>query len=64
MTTTAVGATPTTTPDGAIPTSVPGLLLRPVRWPDEAATLNDIANAGRIATGNLEVLSVEGILNE
>ncbi len=48
---------------GATPTSVPGLLLRPVRWPEEAATLNDINNAGRIATGNLEVLSVEGILN-
>jgi mycothiol synthase len=39
------------------------LFLRPVCWPEEAATLNDIANAGRIATGNLEVLSVEGILN-
>ena len=48
----------------ATPTSVPGLLLRPVRWPEEAATLNDINNAGRIATGNLEVLSVEGILND
>ena len=64
MTTTAVGVIPTTIPVGAIPTSVPGLLLRPVRWPEEAATLNDIANAGRVATGNLEVLSVEGILNE
>jgi len=63
MTNHAVGAIPTSIPDGAIPTSVPGLLLRPVRWPEEAATLNDIANAGRIATGNLEVLSVEGILN-
>jgi mycothiol synthase len=50
-------------PAGATPTTVPGLLLRPVRWPEEAATLNDINNAGRIATGNLEVLSVEGILN-
>lgn len=49
---------------GAIPTPVPGLLLRPVRWPEEASTLNDINNAGRIATGNLEVLSVEGILND
>ena len=50
-------------PTAATPTSVPGLLLRPVRWPEEAATLNDINNAGRIATGNLEVLTVEGILN-
>lgn len=43
--------------------TVPSILLRPVRWPEEAATLNDIANAGRLATGNLEVSSVEGILN-
>ncbi len=58
-----VGASSTTAPAGATPTSVPGLLLRPVRWPEEAATLNDINNAGRIATGNLEVHSVEGLLN-
>jgi len=58
-----VGASWTTAPVGAIPTSVPGLLLRPVRWPEEAATLNDINNAGRLATGNLEVLSVEGLLH-
>ena len=47
----------------AITPFVPGLLLRPVRWPEEASILNDINNAGRIATGNLEVLSVEGLLN-
>ena len=57
------GVTSAVIPVGATPTSVPGLFLRPVRWPKEAATLNDINNAGRIATGNLEVLSVEGILN-
>ncbi len=44
-------------------TRVPGLLLRPVRWPEEAALLNDINNAGRLATANLEVLTVEGLLN-
>jgi hypothetical protein len=54
----------TTTAGGATSTAVPGLLLRPVRWPEEAATLNDINNSGRIATGNLEVLSVEGFLND
>ncbi len=52
-----------TIPVGATPTSVPGLLLRPVRWPEEAATLADINNAGRIATGNLELVTVEGIRN-
>jgi mycothiol synthase len=57
------GVTSADVPVGATPTSVPGLFLRPVRWPEEAATLNDIANAGRLAAGNLEVLSVEGILN-
>ena len=59
----AVGATSAAVPVGTTPTAVPGLLLRPARWPEEAAVLNDINNAGRIATGNLEVLSVEGILN-
>ena len=49
---------------GATPTSVPGLFLRPAHWPEEAAILTDINNAGRLATGNLEVLSVEGILND
>ncbi|MFH0751457.1 MAG: GNAT family N-acetyltransferase [Chloroflexota bacterium] len=66
MTTTnpvAAGATPVGSPAASTPTAVPGLLLRPVRWPEEAATLTDISNTGRIATGNLEVLSVEGILN-
>ena len=53
----------TTIPGGATSTSVPGLLLRPARWPEEASTLNDINNAGRIATGNMEIHSVEGLLN-
>jgi ribosomal protein S18 acetylase RimI-like enzyme len=47
----------------ATATPIPGLLLRPVRWPEEAAALNDIDNAGRVATGNLEVHSVENLLN-
>ena len=63
MTTTAGTGTDRARPVGATPTAIPGLLLRPVRWPEEAATLNDIANAGRLATGNLEVSSVEGIVN-
>jgi mycothiol synthase len=40
-----------------------GLSLRPVRWPEEATTLTDINNTGRVATGNLEVLTVEGLRN-
>jgi mycothiol synthase len=63
MTTTRAPLTGVNADTSATPTRVPGLLLRPVRWPEEAATLNDIQNAGRLATGNLEVLSVEGILN-
>jgi ribosomal protein S18 acetylase RimI-like enzyme len=54
--TTAATATP-----GATPTSVPGLLLRPVRWPEEAATLNDVNNAARLAAGSLAVMTVEGL---
>ena len=46
---------------GATPTSVPGLLLRRVRWPEEAATLNDINNATRLAAGSLAVLTAEGL---
>ncbi len=41
--------------------AVPGLLLRPVRWPEEAATLIEINNATRLAAGSLAVLTVEGI---
>lgn len=59
----AAGATPAGTLVGPTPTSVPGLLLRSVRWPEEATILNDIQRSGRIATGNLEVHSVEGLLN-
>ena len=50
MTTTAVETTPT---------SVPGLLLRPVRWPEEAQLIVDIDNASRLAGGSLFVLNVE-----
>ena len=64
LNTPSAATTAAASPVGASPTSVPGLLLRPVRWPEEAAVLNDINNAGRIATGNLEILSVEGILND
>jgi mycothiol synthase len=49
MTTTAVVTTPT---------SVPGLLLRPVRWPEEAHLIADITNASRLAAGSLFVITV------
>jgi ribosomal protein S18 acetylase RimI-like enzyme len=52
----------TTATAGTIPTSVPGLLLRPVRWPEEAATIIEINNATRLAAGSLAVLTVEGIV--
>jgi ribosomal protein S18 acetylase RimI-like enzyme len=55
-----VGATPTDLPDGATPTAVPGLLLRPVRWPEEAPLVTDLNNATRIAAGSLAVLPVDG----
>lgn len=48
-------------PDGATLTAVPGLLLRPVRWPEEAETLVQINNARRVAAGSLATLTVEGI---
>ncbi len=63
MTTTRAPLTGVNADTSASPTPVPGLLLRPVRWPEEAPALIDINNAGSIATGNLEVLSVEGIRN-
>src|SRR5512142_2643728 len=46
-----------------VPTRVPGLLLRPVRWPEEASILMDINNAGRLASGQLGLLSLEGMVN-
>src|SRR5450759_1853070 len=49
----------TTTTVGTIPTSVPGLLLRPVRWPEDAHLIADANNASRLAGGSLFVLSVE-----
>jgi ribosomal protein S18 acetylase RimI-like enzyme len=64
MTTTkppAVGAIPAAIPVAATATAIPGLLLRPVRWPEEAATLNDINNATRLAAGSLAVLTAEGL---
>ena len=60
---TGTGATETGTGAGTTPTPVPGLLLRPVRWPEEAATLIEINNATRLAAGSLAVLTVEGILS-
>jgi ribosomal protein S18 acetylase RimI-like enzyme len=41
------------------PTSIPGLLLRPVRWPEEAQLIAEVNNASRLAGGSLFVLSVE-----
>src|SRR5450759_3226002 len=49
----------TTTTVGTIPTSVPGLLLRPVRWPEDAHLIADANTASRLAGGSLFVLSVE-----
>ena len=39
----------------------PGLLLRPVRWPEEARIVVDVNNAARLAAGSLSVMTVEGI---
>ncbi len=49
----------TTTAVGAIPTSVPGLLLRPVRWPEEVQLIVDVNNASRLAGGSLFVMSAD-----
>jgi ribosomal protein S18 acetylase RimI-like enzyme len=48
-------------PVGATPTAVPNLLLRPARWPEEAAVLIDVNNAMRASGGSLAVLTVEGL---
>jgi ribosomal protein S18 acetylase RimI-like enzyme len=45
----------------ATTTLVPGLALRPVRWPEEASVLIDVNNAMRAAIGSLALLTVEGI---
>src|SRR5512140_3733091 len=41
------------------PTRVPGLLLRPVRWPEEAGLIAEINNTSRLAAGSLFVITVE-----
>jgi ribosomal protein S18 acetylase RimI-like enzyme len=57
---TAPGAGPAALPRGATSTAVPGLLLRPARWPEEAGVLVDVNNATRISGGSLAVLTIEG----
>jgi mycothiol synthase len=57
----ATGPIPAALPDGTTSTAVPGLLLRPVRWPEEAALLIDVNNAMRTAGGSLALMTVEGI---
>lgn len=59
-TTTTAWAIPAALATGTIATAVPGLLLRPVRWPEEAALVAALNNAARIACGSLAVLTVEG----
>ncbi len=58
------GTTPATSAAGTTPTTVPGLILRPVRWPEEAALLTEIYNAGCVATGALELVAVGGFIND
>jgi mycothiol synthase len=67
----AIGAIPAAVPAAATstanamavtPTAIPGLILRPVRWPEEAQLVADVNNAGRLAAGNLEVLTLDGFL--
>jgi mycothiol synthase len=48
-----------TTPGSRTPTRVPGLLLRPVIWPEEAQLMVDVNNASRRAGGSLFVMNVE-----
>ena len=43
----------------ATPARVPGLLLRPVHWPEEAHLIADINNTIRLAAGSLFVITVE-----
>ena len=44
-----------------VPTSVPGLLLRSVRWPEEANRIADVNNTSRLAAGSVFVVSAETI---
>ncbi len=44
---------------GTIPASVPGLLLRPVRWPEEAHLIAATNVASPLAGGSLFVSSVD-----
>jgi ribosomal protein S18 acetylase RimI-like enzyme len=62
-TTRPVGADPATATVGAIPTAVPGLILRPVRWPEEAQAIVDVNNAARLAGGSLFLMSVDVMRN-
>ncbi len=50
-----------TTAVGAIPTPVRGLLLRPVRWPEEAHLIVEVNNASRLARGSRFLLNVDMI---
>ncbi|HYN48534.1 MAG TPA: GNAT family N-acetyltransferase [Candidatus Nanopelagicales bacterium] len=61
LNTTSAATTAAASPVGASPTSVPGLLLRPARWPEEATILIDVNNAMRLAGGSLAVMTVDGI---
>jgi ribosomal protein S18 acetylase RimI-like enzyme len=45
----------------ATPTLVPGLLLRPVAWPEEAQLVAEVNNASRLAAGSLFVITGEMI---
>lgn len=47
---------------GSIPTAVPGLLLRPARWPEEAQAIVDINNAARGAGGGIGLITLDSIL--
>ena len=44
----------TTTAVGTVPTSLPGLLLRPVRWPEGARLIVDVDSASRLPGGSRE----------
>jgi ribosomal protein S18 acetylase RimI-like enzyme len=55
------GSSPAAFPAGATPTAVPGLVLRPVRWPEEAHLLVEVNNASRLARGSLFVINLEAL---
>ncbi len=57
---TAGGATGASTA-AHLPTAVPGLSLRPARWPEEAAAITEINNAARRAGGSLSVITAEAL---